>query len=76
MLDQFLSFYGGALLLAAIAFPIVHGFLRAWMCLDSLLCAPIRRALERTEARRQGGLQALTEAEILARRLHPSQLVI
>jgi len=76
MLDQFLSFYGGALLLAAIAFPIVHGLMRAWMCLDRLLCAPLRRVLERAEARRHPPLPARTEAEMLARRQRPSPLVI
>jgi hypothetical protein len=75
MLDQFLSFYGGALLLAAVAFPIVHGLLRAWMYLGNLLCAPLNRAIARAEARRHPPLPPLSEAEILARRLRPSELV-
>jgi hypothetical protein len=76
MLDQILSFYGGALILAAVAFPIVHGLLRAWMCLDRLCCAPLRRAMERAEARRHPPVPALTDAEMRARRLRPSTLVI
>jgi hypothetical protein len=76
MLDQLLSFYGGALLLAAVGFPIVHGLLWAFLCLGNLLCTPLNRAIARAAARRHPPLPALTEAEILVRRLRPSQLVV